>query len=1359
MLSGDTLLSRRHLRIVAASLLISSPAAAQSAPARIDWPAFLGRHDLVWQRTPARWGESAFIGNGVLGATIFAQDSVLGWMINRTDVTHDQSRYPIGRVVLKTRGAQRDGSARLDLWKAEARGEVTTDSGVVRWRSYVGRSPSVIVIELEGRGAERSVALGWAPAEARPPRKVARKEAFAPEDLHPAPTIASTPQNISSVQSFIGGGAHAELIRRGRVRDGKTVFYVAIGQGTSAPNALRAARDTVDVAARIGEPRLAVEHRAYWQQAFYPSSFLSFPDPRLEGYYWIQMYKLGSAMREDGPILDLNGPWYSATPWPAIWWNLNIQLTYSPLARANRLPLSESLFRNLDRGTQALIDNVPERLRADAAAIGRSTGPNLVRKVDLATATSDASLEAGNLPWTMFYYWQYHRYTMDDSLLRHRVYPLLGRAIGNYLAYAAKADDGKYHLPKTHSPELASMPDANYDLSLLRWGLETLIASAQRLRINDARLPRWRDVLANLTPFPQDSTGLLVGKDRPWKESHRHYSHLLAIYPLDLIRPDRPDDRATIEKSLATWESAPAAFRGYSYTGSAAMHAMLGHGDAALLRMNKYLDAPRYMEPNTFYAEAGPVIETPLGAAATLQEMLLQDWGGAIRVFHGTPSTWKDASFDRLRTDGAFLVSAVRRNGRTAWVRIQSLAGQPCRVVVDDWRSVVIRSRSGTRVTLGSAKGGDVAVEIPAGGWVVLAEDATSPLPPIAPVAMTPAQAHQWPSAIMDSSKAAPPAQATGPVPMQNRPELAWWRTSMATRDARLGWWRESRFGMFIHWGVYSQLAGLWNDEPVRGYAEHIQRIRKIPQAEYRAKAVEQFNPVRFNADEWIATAKRAGMGYMIITAKHHDGFAMYDSKSSDYNIVKATPFHRDPMRELRDAAKRQGVRFGFYYSHAFDWGDAEAPGNDWEYDNPGGDRLLHGGGTWWDSTPDRLARAKRYVDRKAIPQVRELIAAYDPDIMWFDTPHKLPPEENLRIIRAAREAKPSMVINGRGVQVVASGPEARFGDYANTADRPLEIIPHAGDWEAIPTTNESYGYHRADSSHNPPEHFVQLLAKAAARGGNLLLNIGPRGDGTFDTKDVAILDGVGRWMAVNGESIHGTTRSPLPVQLWGQSTYKGNRLYLHVLDWPANGKLRVTGIRAPVFNARFLAAPGSSPLEVRRLNDADVEIGVPAAPLDPWNTVIVLDAGVPLETEPGIWLRPWGAQMRLHVFDGTIAGKGIGYGDGKRNNDVIRGWRDTASAISWTVRVTERARYYVSLDYATVQADSAGTFEITIGGQRLNGTVRPTASQSAFAIRDVGPVVLGPGTYTITIRPLGIAGGDLMRLRNLVLTPNSSRP
>jgi alpha-L-fucosidase 2 len=734
--------------------------ALQTAPVtRVDWPTFLARHDLVWPRLPTRWGESAFIGNGRLGATIDAQGGALGWTINRTDVVHDQSRYPIGRVVLKTRGTVQSGTARLTLWNAEASGTVTTDRGEVRWRSFTSTRPSVIVIVLEGTGGESGVALDWAPAEARPPRKVHRKDPFAPEDLHPAPIVTRASGSITSVQTFINGGAHAESIvssppvplsamRRGGtnadVPAGARTFYITIGYGTSGAEAETEARRAASDAARQGLARLETAHRKWWH-AYYPASFVTFPDARLEAYYWIQIYKLGSAMRADGPILDLNGPWFNATPWPAIWWNLNIQLTYSPLFRANRLDLAESLFGNLDRHRQALIDNVPERLRADAAAIGRSSGPDLVRPVDLATAQSDAAHEMGDLPWTLYYYWLHYRYQMDERILRDRVYPLLKRAVGNYLAYLERGGDGRWHLPPTHSPELATVPDANYDLALLTWGLETLIASAERLRLDEPLLPRWRDVRASLTPFPTDSAGLMVGRDRPWKESHRHYSHLLAVYPLGLITPDHPEQRSLIETSLRTWEREPALFRGYSFTGGASMHALLGQGDTALTRLNQYLDAPRYMEPNTFYAEAGPVIETPLSAATSIQDLFLQDWGGVLRVFPAMPTTWTDAAFDRLRADGAFLVSAVRQNGRTSWVRIESLAGEPCRLVVTDWDTAVVRAHAGPVPRVTKRTAGDYVIDLRKGASVVLARDDATPLPDLSPVTLPPSARNPFP--------------------------------------------------------------------------------------------------------------------------------------------------------------------------------------------------------------------------------------------------------------------------------------------------------------------------------------------------------------------------------------------------------------------------------------------------------------------------------------------------------------------------------------------------------------------------------------------------------------------------------------
>ena len=320
-------------------------------------------------------------------------------------------------------------------------------------------------------------------------------------------------------------------------------------------------------------------------------------------------------------------------------------------------------------------------------------------------------------------------------------------------------------------------------------------------------------------------------------------------------------------------------------------------------------------------------------------------------------------------------------------------------------------------------------------------------------------------------------------------------------------------------------------------------------------------------------------MGYFIITAKHHDGFAMCDSKVSDYNIVKATPFGRDPMKELRAACRKYGVKFGFYYSHAFDWGEPNGPGNDWDYENPGGDNCTAGA---TGGTPARNWSPRPQVrGRKSIPQLLELIRNYDPDILWFDTPHKLPDAENLRIFKAVRAASPRVVINGRLVR--------GRGDYLSSTDRPAEFSPIEGDWEGIPTTNESYGWSQNDLSHKPAAHFIQLLAKAAARGGNMLMNVGPMGDGRFDPKDVAILQGIGAWWKVNGESIRGTTRTPLPVQAWGESTRKGNTLYLHVFQWPSDGKLVVGGLKSDVKKAWLLAdadagAADREPVRIRSM-------------------------------------------------------------------------------------------------------------------------------------------------------------------------------
>lgn len=581
-----------------------------------------------------------------------------------------------------------------------------------------------------------------------------------------------------------------------------------------------------------------------------------------------------------------------------------------------------------------------------------------------------------------------------------------------------------------------------------------------------------------------------------------------------------------------------------------------------------------------------------------------------------------------------------------------------------------------------------------------------------------------------------------------------WWTASMKTHDRRISWWRESEFGCFIHWGVYSSFGGEWKGKPFRGYAEHMMRSQKIPRSEYLELVVSVFNPVKFDAEEWVRLIKAAGMKYVIITAKHHDGFAMYPSTVSRYNIRDATPFKRDPMRELAAAARKRGLRFGFYYSHAFDWEHPDAPGNDWDYQNPGGDKALHGGVLWYDQHPELLAKARKYVDEKAIPQILELVKNYRPDILWFDTPSKIPLSENLRIMKAVREAAPDVVINGR----LARGPGHSFGDYKNTADRAAEIVPTEGDWETIPTTNESYGYHQHDKSHKPVSHFIQLMAKTAARGGNLLMNIGPMGDGTIDPKDQQILSGIGKWLAINGKSIYGSERTPLPVQPWGESTRRGSTLYLHVFDWPQDGKLIVGGMKSSIKWAYLLGDPKRKSLKTARLNENDAVIDVPDKPPDSSVPVVAVEIRGEVDANPIRLLASHGQTNVLRAFDGDLHGAGLRFGDGKAPRAYVFEWRNPAEWVGWKVRLNEQAEFEVLAKYTTGSSANRGSYTVTLGDQVLKAAVEPTPNENQSATASLGRVNLKAGGYEIRLKPVDIQGGELMRLFHLELRPVGSR-
>lgn len=586
--------------------------------------------------------------------------------------------------------------------------------------------------------------------------------------------------------------------------------------------------------------------------------------------------------------------------------------------------------------------------------------------------------------------------------------------------------------------------------------------------------------------------------------------------------------------------------------------------------------------------------------------------------------------------------------------------------------------------------------------------------------------------------------------------------TSKEDLNKRMQWFEDARFGMFIHWGVYSPLACTWDGKRYNGYGEHIQRMARIPVEVYKKEVAGKFNPQEFDAEEWIRIAKETGMKYFIITSKHHDGFAMYDSKVSDYNIVKATPFGRDPMKELRDACRKAGIKFGFYYSHAFDWGEKIGVGNDWDYNNPGGDKLL-GGRNWWETRKEFIPIARKYVDEKALPQIKELIDNYDPDIMWFDTPHKLPQEECIRIVKFTRDAKPDIIINGRAI--------AGFDryDYYNTNDCPYEFSNYGDSyWEGIPTTNNSYAYNENDNDYKPASFFIRLTVKAAARGGNILMNIGPMGNGKFSAPDLEILKGIANWWKVNGDaSICGTQATPLTVQSWGESTRKGNNLYLHVFDWPKDGKLCVGGLLTDVKRAYLLSNPQKSLKHAR--NGKDVWVDVPTACPDTINSVVVLECASDLKVDSRRRISITQEADCLRTFDAQLVG-GARYGGEEVEAHCVQNLKQKGDGVVWPVRLDKPTTYEVSIAYVApapkykdemVEGDAGkelrkassgagGVYSISLGDKRLVKKV----STGNDVEEVVGTVTLPAGEFDIRIQTESVSAVELFRPRYITLKP-----
>ncbi|WP_411826811.1 alpha-L-fucosidase [Luteolibacter sp. AS25] len=421
--------------------------------------------------------------------------------------------------------------------------------------------------------------------------------------------------------------------------------------------------------------------------------------------------------------------------------------------------------------------------------------------------------------------------------------------------------------------------------------------------------------------------------------------------------------------------------------------------------------------------------------------------------------------------------------------------------------------------------------------------------------------------------------------------------------DARLDkWFRDAKFGAFIHFGVYSSLEGEYKG---RGnehrYSEWIQISAKMSSEEYHDVAAK-FNPAEFDADEWAKTFKDSGIQYVVITAKHHDGFALFDSMVSDYNIVDYTPFKRDIIKELSEACHRNGLKFGVYYSHAQDWDEPDAPFIKPRFD--GHRAIIHP-----DLPKDFKPDMDKYITEKSLPQVEELMKNYEIDLIWFDTPSEMTTERAKLFSDAVRKHRPDCVINSRIIHSGRSVIEEQYlplYDYVSIADKEVPSMKLPLYVESPDSVSSSFGYKtKGDCYYHTEKELIDRMVRTICVGGNYLLNNGPMGNGELDPEAIRLYGVLGDWLKANGESIYGTRRNPLPeIPEWGDCSVSkdGKTLYLHVLEWPESGEISISGLSANAESATYLA--NGEKAEISQ-TEGDLKVSLPEAPLNEYDTVI----------------------------------------------------------------------------------------------------------------------------------------------------------
>ena len=580
--------------------------------------------------------------------------------------------------------------------------------------------------------------------------------------------------------------------------------------------------------------------------------------------------------------------------------------------------------------------------------------------------------------------------------------------------------------------------------------------------------------------------------------------------------------------------------------------------------------------------------------------------------------------------------------------------------------------------------------------------------------------------------------------------EMMSWRERMRGRNAAaavdhpgLGWWREARFGMFIHWGLYAIPAGVWEGEEVPGIGEWIMFRKRIPRQRYEELA-RSFDPVRFDARAWVELAVQAGMRYLVITTKHHDGFALFRSPCCPYNVVDATPFGRDPLAELAQECAAAGIKLGLYYSQDQDWHDPDGSRNDWDFDEGGKDFAA-------------------YLERKVKPQLRELLTQYGPiGLIWFDTPYTISREHSIELRDFVHRLQPECLVSGRIGNDV--------GDYGSLGDNQIPAGRVRADYETPATLNDTWGYKSTDHHWKSVSTLLLLLIDLASKGVNYLLNVGPTAAGVIPEPSAERLRAIGAWMAVNGEAIHGTGGSPFPYEHDSlRMTCKPGRLFIHLLQ-PQAGRLVVHGLRSRVTGAEVLGL--EAPVEVAqdRTDAGGVDrltLTLPDLGAVAHVPVVALGIDGAAEADELTVQQPDGS-IHLHAHLAEAA-RGPGSTLEILSNGLTAGWIDTESALSWRVRICQPGSFAVTVIAAPVHGTERVTphrVEVSAGAGRgaagaLGDTLRIASPRSQYFPEFGTPIgrisVVEAGVRTFTLRAAAIIPGteDGLTVFGAVLRPS----